>query len=548
MLQAALALGVFPLAAVSALRAAGLRLDGIHSSTGAWISAYAHQVLLVGDYAAVSNLSHEPSTTTNLIYPWLLTSLARLQGVLADPDPELMGHLLAAGSLGLIARLLGAMWYAGRGWQAALLGSAAVMWPPLVATATWIRPDTLAIALGLATVLLAARIIAGPSTRPWLFVGLGLGLCYGTREYLVVPIASAIATAWVLDLYGRSDRWRGGALRATAVVVGLIPAALIPCCLGFWPHNGIASMVSYGGGRTSAIFTTADLLCLPWLAPVWLAGLAGLAVAAIRGHGTARSVPLVLIGAILPFGGFLLSNQQSPQYYVFAQVILIAGLAGWLDFVPRGLPRSLLAPLVVALGLCWAGPRVHPITEGDAGARPPHFHSEAWPASRLELLTLVDWSLCWAPGSPLVVVSTHIENFDKLYTIRYHRPVAVLFEQHWSTELPDLVRFYEGQDVYVLLVDRADGTMPLPEEATVLGQLQLPRVVGTMMMYSGERPPPQSRTRTYPCVDWKGACQQADWLSGGLERLRARAYQPGPAFAGGNAPGLIPEGFPFGSR
>lgn len=518
----------------------GADLHGVGSSTGAWTTAYVQRVLQVGDFAAVANISQNYSTTTNPLYPLLVAGCCSVGGM----APALAGHLIAAGSLGLVGVLLVALWSRGRGLSSGVLGAGALCWPPLVAAAVWIRPDTLAIALCLACILLAVDLSRGRGLARWVAAGILLGLTHLAREYMLAPAGGALAIGWCLDLARRppGSRLVPAVLRGLALLVGLSACAVVPLALGFWPWNGLASLWSYGNTDHPSRFGPAQLHYLPTMAPAWLIGAGGLVVAMWRGRGPARATAMVTLGALSTFVAFMASHQQSPQYYITAHVLLLACCAGWLDLVPWRWARRGLVVATLVLAAAWSMPRVSALVHGGSDELRPRLHSEAWPAPALEIATVVDWSMTWAWASPLVLVSPHVENLDALFTVRHDRPVAVLYNHDWERELPDLVRYHRGEDVWVVTVSSAwEDPLQAPGVES-LGELRTGSLVAAMYRYDGDRPPPRTRRRDYPCIDWRGTCQQRDWLTGGVEQLGRRAFAPGPEFAGGTAPGIMPFG------
>jgi hypothetical protein len=511
--------------------------EGVGSSTGAWVTAYAQRVLAMGDFAAVANLSQNYSTVSNPLFPLLMVLGARVSGL----PPATLGHLLAGACLLLVVPLLALLWSRGRSLEAGLLAALAVLWPPLLASATWVRPDTTALLLFVACLVLAQDLSRGRAWPRWIAAGIGLGLVYLTREYMLAPAGAAVGTAWLMDLLARprGERLRPALARALATTGGSLACALLPLCLGFYPWNGLSSIWSYGGTDHPARFTLSQLHYLPTMAPLWLLGLAGLGIGAWRGRGLARAAALVSLAALAPFAAFMVSNQQSPHYYVTAHLLLLTGLAGWLDLLRwRGARWGLLLGLAGG-ALWWCPPRAAALLGTDGAELEPRLHTEAWPAPREEIDVVVDWSLTWAWDAPLVVVTQHIENLDSLYTVRHQRPVAILYGPDWAKELPDWIRHHRGREVFVLTVVPAQGRLERLAGSAPLGLLETAHLRASMASYDGETLLPRTRRRDYPCIDWRGTCQQLDWLEGGQDGLRARTMNPGPEFAGGYAPGIL---------
>ncbi|MFH1465433.1 MAG: hypothetical protein ABIO70_13680, partial [Pseudomonadota bacterium] len=348
---------------------------------------------------------------------------------------------------------------------------------------------------------------------------------------------------WLLDLARRDPGARAApaAARAGALLVGALATATLPLAMGFLPWNGLVTLWGFGVGVVpQQRYGLADLFYLPSLAPAWLLGASGLGIGAWRGRGLARDVALVLLGALLPFGFFLASKQQSPQYYVLAEVLLLAGVTGWAALLPWRWPRR---GLVLALlgGACfWSLPHSRQLLRGGLPSMTPRMHSEAWPARGAEVAAAVDWAMTWSATQPLVVVSQHIENLGALFVVRHGRPVISLYRDGWEDEIPDLRRFLNGRGLLVLTVAGPHHPAAAPPGCEPLDRLDTSGLQADLYRCPAGEAPAGSRDRDYPCIDWLGACQQEDWLRGGRARLRERAFHPGAEFAGGVAPGILP--------
>jgi hypothetical protein len=467
-----------------------------------------------------------------------MTVLSRFTGA----SPVLVGHLLAAGGLGLVALLLGRLWARGRDPVAGVLAAAAIGWPPVVATGALIRPDTLAFSGVLACALLARHLARGGAWYAWLGAGLLLGLTHQAREYLIGPAAGALAVGWGLALARSAQGARAlpAAIRTLSLLAGVGITAALPLAMGFLPWNGLTTLLDYGRQSGRPAYGIADLLYLPTLLPVWLLGAGGFAVAAWRGAGPRRDAALVQAGALLPYAAFLVSHQQSPQYYLLAELLLLAGWVGWLDLVRARWPRWAATAILAGLGLTWSLPRTRALLEGHPGDHLPRLHQEAWPARGAEVAAVVDWAMAHAAERPLVVISQYIENLGEIFVVRHGRPVIALRDEGWGREVGDIRRLHADQEIYVLTLGGPHHPAAAAPDCTVADTLQTASLQGTLYRCDNAVLPTEYRHRDYPCIDWNGACQQLDWLAGGVERLRQRARDPGPEFAGGVSPGILP--------
>ncbi|MFH1465431.1 MAG: hypothetical protein ABIO70_13670 [Pseudomonadota bacterium] len=526
----------------SALVLVGLRAQPptVGSSTGAWITGYVQGVLDLGSFPLVSALGRIPNTRSNLLFPLLTAELGRATGA----APVLVGHLLAAGSLGLAALLFGRLWARGRDPVAGLLAAVAFLWPPAVATGFMIRPDTLAFSLVLACALLAVRLARGGPWQAWLLAGLALGLTYHAREYMLAPAAGALLVGWGLDLHRRAPGSRGRSAlgRLLALLAGALSTAALPLAMGFLPWNGLTTLLDYARQSQTPTYRLRDLFYLPALLPVWLLGAGGLALAIWRGPGPRRDAALVQAGLLLPFAAFLLSRQQSPQYYVFPEVVLLGGCVGWLDLLRGRWPRWGAAAAVMALGVAWSGPRAWALLDGTPERYHPRMHQEAWPARGSEVAAVVDWAMARTTARPLVVVSRYIENLGEIFIVRFRRPVISERGEGWGDELGGLRRLHRGQELCVLTVGGSQHPAGPAPGCAVEDTLETPSLLATLYRCDPGGLADGGQREGLSCVDWNGACQQRDWLEGGLEQLTRRARDLGPAFTAGAGPGLLPWG------
>ena len=126
--------------------------------------------------------------------------------------------------------------------------------------------------------------------------------------------------------------------------------------------------------------------------------------------------------------------------------------------------------------------------------------------------------------------------------VRHGRPVVSLYREGWGAEIPDLRRFHGGRDLWVLTVVGPHHEAPTPPGCEPAAGLDTGGLQAALFCCSADTAPATARDRSYPCIDWVGACQQEDWLRGGRAALKERAWHPGPEFAGGTAPGILPLG------
>ena len=508
----------------------------VRGSTGAWLALHVERVLLVGDFQAAAGTSMIPNTIYDPLYPAMVAGLCAIWP--GGADPVWVGHAVSAASLVLGGCLLVGLWRHIGGWPTALLASLSLAFPPLVSTAGMVRYDLLAVALVLGVAGLGSTAVGRVGLWRWAWVGLLAGLAYDTREFMLAPAGGALVALALLDGW-QARRWlRPRKARRRRILVPLVVAgglllgmAALPLALGLSPLGGLEALLGYGGrgqfgsGRPMSEVLYVDRFWLPLLL-----GLGGLGVAAWRGRQRAAAV--ALLGTLAPYALFLVSSQQSPQYYLLAHVLILSGWAGWLLLLPaRGpalgalrLPRGWLrlgvAALLVSLLAPWMLRRA-PLLMVSGRANTTPFHSEAWPAWPDEPLELLQWALQQAPAQPLLVVSGTVENMDALAAIHSGRPVAFLFRE-WTDRLDEALRIYDGEDVLVLSVESPERQHPRWPGDQVLGQMTTPNLGAQLSRVPGERRDPRAED---PCIHGgviRGACLQREWLAGGQEAVRRR--------------------------
>ena len=518
----------------------------VHSSTGAWIMAQVVRALDVGDYAAAATIGRVPNASYNVLYPWLVkvvssTALATWVG----RNPVVVAHVLSAAFLGLAFVPLFVLWRRVGGIPAGVTGAAALCFPPVVATAALVRYESLAIALVLLAGWAAWHAATSGKWWTWFVAGFLVGLTYNAREYLVGSALAGVGAAWLGAVVsppvpGRT-RWKQATTSLFLLIDGLIPGVVVlPVALGFWPQNGVVYLFSYAesGGAGPSRFSQSQLYDLPRLAVPYGLGLLGLLAAAIRFKGAKRLAVVVVIATVLPFALFPLSRQQSPQYYLLAKVLVLSGWAGLVAQIPWRSARAVVALALLAATVPWMLRQVPPIARGEQSPGFP-WHSEAWPAKPGAPAEVVDWANRTGEKHPLVVVTSHIENLDALFTIRHHRPVASLYDPNWRTQLSQVALIYDGLDLFVLTVSSEHQVVRPPPEASVVERHRAPDLLATIYRVKGVKQPPNWRHPGYPCIDFRGACLQRDWLEGGEAAVRKTTLHPGAEYPGGPGPGRI---------
>mgnify|MGYP006971706822 CR=1 FL=1 len=498
------------------------RLQG---STEAWLLAHVQRVLMVGDYAAATGVSMIPNTTWNSLYPALVAGLASLTGGL----PAAVGQGVSAAALGLAVVALARCWWSAGGPAPALAGALALLFPPVVITASMARYDMLALALALCVGWAVIHALERDSLLAWGAAGLLAGLAFHGREFMLAPAAGALLVGFGLLAV---DSWRRGQgerrpLRLVlalgcvlaGLALGLVP---LPLALGLSPWSGFHALSSYSlHNRFGDRLPLATLLYLDRFGWAFGVGALGLVVAALRPWpGRQRRAVLVLLGLLLPFGAFLVSRQQSPQYYLLAHALVLSGVAGLVGLPPwRWVQPAVLALLVWPVAP-WT---VDLIRDGlDPGVSTAgRLHTEAWPAEVGEPGRVMDWAMERADGRALVVVSGMVENLDALAPIEHGRPVAFLFRE-WLDRLDEAVVLCAGQDVLVLSVESRQQPPNAVPGGVRVDRLETANLAAELWVVPGKPVPP---SREHPCArgaQIRGACLQQAWLEGGDSAVRER--------------------------
>ncbi len=517
-----------PLAMVAAVMLVEWGMGGfgrLQGSTEAWILAHVQRVLMVGDYAAATGVSMIPNTTWNCLFPALVAGISALTGSV----PVSVGQAVSAAALGLGMVALARCWASAGGAVPALVGALALLFPPVVITASMARYDMLAVALVLCVGWAVIAALERESLFAWGAAGLLAGLAFNTREFMLAPALGALV-AGLMVLGARA--WRRGAgqrrpLRLLLVLLCLLAGLVIgwiplPMALGLHPFSGLHATGSYAlHNRFGDRVPLTTLLYLDRFYWAFGVGSLGLLVAALRRWtGRQRDAVLVLLGMLLPFVAFLFSRQQSPQYYLLAHVLVLSGVAGLVGLLPwRWAQALLLAGLIApvapwALGLIRDGLDPYETTAG-------RLHTEAWPADVGEPGQVMGWGLDRAAGQPVVVVSGSVENIDALARLEHGRPVAFLFQQ-WLDRLPEAVGFCDGRDVLVLSVEAIHQPPNAIPGGLSIDRLETGHLRAELWVVPGRPPEP---SREHPCArggQIRGACLQQAWLEGGDEAVKAR--------------------------
>ncbi len=497
----------------------------VRGSTEAWIMAHVRQVLLTGDYAAATGASMVPNTTWNAAYPALVAWLARA----GLGSPIFLGHVVSAAALGLAGAALSRCWWLAGGPATASAGGLAVLFPPMVITASMARYDALALALALCVAWAALEALRRDGFATWILAGAAAGLAYNTREFVVLPAVGCLAAALLIAAVQRESSYVGAhrvlrwLLRLLLALAGLAGgAALLPLALGLSPLSGYHALLGYG--VYNQFGDPPPLPVLLYLDRFWIPfglGALGLLVASIHpGRGGDRRAPLLLLAMLLPFAGFVFSRQQSPQYYLLAHVLLLSGVAGLLTLLPRHWLR-LVALLVIAAPVWpWTARQVQE-NLGRKAMDSGLLHSEAWPADLGEPERVVAWAVQEAETRPLILVSGTIENIDALGTLEHGRPIAFLFRE-WLDRLPEAIALFQGQDALVVSVEA--NHLPANEVpgGVRLDRLETEHLLAELWVVPGKRAAP---TREPPCARGgkiRGACLQLAWLEGGEDGVRQR--------------------------
>jgi hypothetical protein len=507
----------------------------LQGSTEAWILAHVQRVLTVGDYAAATGVSMIPNTTWNSLFPALVAGISALLGA----SPVSVGQAVSAAALGLAVVALGRCWWSAGGAFAGLAGALALLFPPVVITASMARYDMLALALVLCVGWAVIAALERDSLLAWGAAGLLAGLCFNTREFMLAPAVGALAAGLVVASVAA---WRRGAgqrrprrllLALLCLLAGLAVGWLpLPLALGLHPFSGLHATGAYAlHNRFGDQVPLTTLLYLDRFGWAFGVGASGLAVAVLRPwRGGQRRAVLVLLGMLLPFVAFLFSRQQSPQYYLLAHVLVLSGGAGLVGLLPWRWARPIVLVALAAPVAPWTLGLIHdgldPF-ESTAG----RLHTEAWPADVGEPGQVMGWALDRAEGLPVVVISGSVENLDALARLEHGRPVAFLFQQ-WIDRLPEAVSFCGGQDVLVLSVEAVHQPPNAIPGGLSIERLETAHLKAEMWVVPGRPPEP---SREHPCArggQIRGACLQQAWLEGGDPALEARVLSLHDRFRG----------------
>jgi hypothetical protein len=531
--RVALVAALLMLAGVIGIHAVAGPFSEVRSSTGAWLLAHIHRIMIAGSYPAAAVASEIPNTFYNALYPALVAGMAVTPLGRWIGGPTVIGHGISAAAFGLCALPLFMLWRRSGGRAAGVMAAGALLFPPMVATASLVRYDSLAIALVLLAIWAAWAARRDGRTWQWLAAGLAVGLVYNTREFLTAPAVGGVATAWLLRLRVGQERATDGpgrrawlddvARSAGMLLVGAaLGAVLVPVALRLSPAGGLDALLGYAARGESVHRPGHSMFETLYLAVAGLplgAGAAGLALAVLLQRGEARAGPLVLLGTIAPFGAFLISDQQSSQYYLLAHVLVISGIAGLVAVPPWRKVRWGAAVVAIGLSLAWA---VATVQDLNGGQVPPRWelHTEAWPAPPKEISRIIDWGSDQVGDEPVVVTSQRVENADSLFAVRRDRPSAFLFQHELDTLLPRLVALHGGREVLLLSVESHLGQHPEPPVGTLLGTVGNNRVSGTLYRLPGIADGASVSCPSHNAP--RGACLQLDWNEGGEVWMRQR--------------------------
>jgi 4-amino-4-deoxy-L-arabinose transferase-like glycosyltransferase len=246
--------------------------------------------------------------------PPLVPALARLADLVA-PDslvvlrlPSTLSSVAVVLLSGLIARDLGAR----RSGQV-VTAAATAMCGFVLGTGHLLSTSTFALLGGVLVTFLLQRLLVGAG-GPWSWVLLGLVAGVAAEFNILVLALVAAAGIAVLVVGPRSLFREPGPYVAVVIALVLASPYLLWQADHGWPQFDIANNISNGGSGSSqsrlAFLPMVFLQVGPWLAPLWLAGLARLLRStALRALGTAFLVltVLVLVGGGKPYylSGFL---------------------------------------------------------------------------------------------------------------------------------------------------------------------------------------------------------------------------------------------------
>jgi len=508
--------------------------DVVRSSAGAWLMLNVHRVLLAGDMGVGCCVSMNPSTFSNPAYPLAVAGLAES----LRADWIRVGHWLSAGSVGIAAVSMFALWRPLVGKIAGTAAAAAVLFPPFLALAALARYDAPALALVLLCGWSAAAAARDGRARSWVIPGVLAGLAYNTREFMAAPALGALfaglIAAGLMDRRRvRSDRRRRLRLLGAWLAAGLPAAATafgLPTAVGLHPLGGLDSVLEYAAVSPSELAdahaSLAQVLYLSDLGLPLLLGLGGLVAASLRRER--RPELWVLWGMLLPFGLFLISGRQSAVYYLLLHTLLLAGCAGWLKLLPWWPARAALG-LAAAGWLGAAAARDTPTLVG--GGTTTFYESEAWPVTAAQAAGAMRWAHEAAgDDAALIVSSRYLENADALTELYHGRPSAFLFDPA-SPDLRRVVSLFADRRIVLLYLeqrgrDAEDGLGDLIPDGLTLADTWDSGTSLEARLYEVDpaafklEPVPDCWDRTR--MPSRGACLQAAWLDGGEAKLRAR--------------------------
>ena len=500
-------------------------LDELRSSAGAWNLLQAQRTVLAGDYASAACTGSNPSTYLNPLFPMLTAWLHELGLPLLTA-----GHALAAGAVGLAAAALFWCW-SDEHPEVGLAAAAGALFVPMVGIGALARGDSLAVALVLVTVGFALEGLRGVAIWPWACAAASAGCVYLTREFLAGPALGGLGVALLLALVttpwrvrrGKVARLRLGALFAVSSVAPVV-AFGVPWALGLHPLGGLHAVMEVsapGEIHSAGQRGISEVLYLEQERLRWGLGLAGLALATVRGLARRRLDALVWWGVLAPYLAFVASVRQSAIYYLAGELVVLGGVAAFVAVLPWR-PARVLAAIAWAGSLAVDLPEARTLLGGSGELR---YESEAWPAASADVEALSGRVLRQLDDEVLVVVSRHLENADAAFPLLHDRPVAFLFDPR-PRDLAEVAEASPGRAMVVALIGPVPApTERLPEVLTLRGREQVGALQAVLYDVDVERLPPSAILAA--CWDAappkaRGACQQAAWLADGDVGLARR--------------------------
>ena len=505
LLGAAVLLSVGAIAGVVLL---GVPFDTVQGSTEAWLMAHVQRLHWLGDPAVAAHAGGLPNLVSNPLYPTLVWSLSG-----GTAGALWVGHAVAAGALGITALALWGLWRRALGTWGAVAAAGAVLLPSMVSTAAQARYDSLAFALCLLATWAAQEGSRG-HRRAWIGTGLALGAALLCREYIGVIALLAVLT---LGVSGRA--WRGLVLALALAILVTVSTSLV---LELSPLAGAEAIWRYRSAASADRPVFSELLGpLPQRVAL-AAGALGWGMATWRSPD--RRGLLAPLALLAPFVLLVAYPQQSAQYYLLAQVLLLSGIGGFVLLLPAHTHR--LVPLSSLALAAWSTQVVpHLLFEGSASRT--SLHSETWSDDRAHLATLVDEVVAAAGSGPLVLSSQRVENLDAYAELRHQRPIAFVFPNELD-RARDFVPAFGGADVRLVVVDHREQPVEMDVSGMVAQTTHGALRARTWVL-------PGATSSEDPCT-WdytpRGFCLQRDWLSGGLPQMQAgaatrRARRPG---------------------